>query len=574
MKYAKFYRYLLAYWRKEILILSLMGSSFGLGLLGPYLTKLIIDKAYTNRDIKLFIILVISIAALFILSNIINALINFLNRSIKLGIAFSLNRKVFRRLQYLPYRFFQETSTGQHLYRIAYDIERVTQLISDIFPQAVFIIPKSLLIFGIVFYLDRKVALFSLLLLPFLCFAPLYFTIRLKRAIKIWVEKSQRIFEKAQEILSHMQLIKTFGKERREIKGYISALIQNTRTELANTKLELSGLFASSIAQRAILGLIIFYAGLQVMKGKLTLGGLSAITLYLTQLSGLQNILASSLQRISLGLVSCERLDMILRTPVESLAKEQVKEVIFSKGNIEFENVTFGYTQEKMVLEDLSFCIEGSSCIGIMGASGCGKTTAVNLILRLYKPLKGKIFIDGVDISLIKPDSLYEQIGFALQESYLWNDTIENNIRYGKEKASFKEIEEAARIACIDAFIDSLPDGYQTVLGESACRISEGQKQRIAIARAVIKKPKILILDEALSSVDAELEQKIISNIKDKFENSTVIVISHRISTIRQMKIVYFLSGPAKIEIGMHDELLQSNSRYRSYILPISWNVK
>ena len=543
-----------------------MGVSLCLGLITPYLSKLIIDQAYARKDLRLFIILVIAAAAVFTINSAVNMRISFLNRSIKLSIAFTLNRKVFKKLQYLPYRFFQDTSTGQHLYKIAYDIERVAQLIADIFPQAIFIIPKAFLIFGIVFYLDSKIALFSLALLPFLCISPVYFMIQLKKKIKLWVEKSQAIFERASEVLSHIQLVKAFGKEKREIKSYILALIHNTRQELANMKLELSGSFLSSISQRVILGLIIFYAGLRVMQGRLTLGGFSAITLYLAQLSGLQNILASSLQRISLGLVSCERLDSVLAITVEPRIKEGARQVVFPAGRIEFKNVTFGYLPDKMVLEDLSFCIEAGSCVGIMGNSGCGKTTAINLILGLYKPTRGEILIDGFNIDSVKPDSFYGQVAIATQEPYLWNDTIENNIRYAKEGATLKEIEEAARIACIDAFIDSLADGYQTVVGESACRISEGQKQRIAIARAVIKKPKILILDEALNSVDVELEVKIITNLRRELKDSTLIVVSHRLSTINMADAIYFFAGAGKIDIGRHQELLQRNTQYQAYL--------
>lgn len=564
----KAFRFLLPYWKKEILILFLTGVSFGLGLVGPYLTKLIIDKAYVKRDLKLFVLLISLAGIVFVLYNIVNNVINFLNRSIRLGIGLALNRRLFKKLQYFSYIFFQDTSCGGHLYKATYDIERVTQLISNILPQLILLIPKSLFIFGIIFYLDRGVALFCLALLPFLYFVPYYFTIKLKRLIKIWIENSQRIFERANEIFSHMQLIKTFGKERREIKSYITAVIQNTRLNLTNTKLELTASLTSSVVHRAILGLIIFYAGFQVIKERMTLGTLSAITLYLSQLSGLQNIFASYLQQIALGLVSCERLEMILDRAVDFQAEGQFEEVVFPKGSIEFKNLTFGfsYKQNKMILEDLSFCIEGGSCVGIVGASGCGKTTTVNLILRLYKPLKGEIFIDGCNINFIKSKSLYEQIGFAPQEPYLWNDTIENNIRYGKEDASFREIEEAAKVACIDTFINSLSDGYQTIIGENACKISEGQKQRIAIARAIIKNPKILILDEAFSSMDLELETRVIANIRHKLKVATIIVISHRLPTINTMDMVYFFASPGRIDTGKHEELLRRNMQYQNYL--------
>ena len=561
----RFYRYLLPYWKKEIWILFLTGVSFIFGLATPYLTKLIIDKAYINHDLRLFIILVIIGGLVFIVNGIINGFTNYLNRYIRLHIKFALNRQLFKKFQFLSYSFFQDNSTGEHLYKVAYDIEYVANLLADILPQIIFTIPKSLFIFGIILYLDWKMALFSLALMPFLFFAPYFLTKKLKQTLKIWIEDAQRLFRRTQEILVHMQLIKAFGKERSEIKSYITGLINNIRLSIKNAKLEIVGLFTNDFAQRAILGLIIFYGGYQVIKGKMTLGSLSAITLYLGQLSLLESRFAHFSQQISLGLVSSIRLEKILDTQPEFDESLYTKKVVFSDGEIEFENISFGYGQ-KSVLENLSFCIPGGACVGIAGPSGCGKTTIVNLILRLYQPFRGKISIDGCDIAIIDSKSFYEQIGASLQEPYLWNDTIENNIRYGKDNATFQDVQEAARIAGIDGFINTLQEGYKTIIGENACKISEGQKQRIAIARAVLKKPKILILDEAFASVDAQAEDRIINNIHMTLKNSTIIVISHRLSTINKMDLIYFLSSCNRIEIAKQEELLQQNAQYRNYL--------
>jgi ATP-binding cassette subfamily B protein len=340
-------------------------------------------------------------------------------------------------------------------------------------------------------------------------------------------------------------------------------LIENIRFGLISTRLGVISGFANSSAQRIILGLIVFYGGYQIIKGKMTLGSLSAITLYLNQLSGLQSSLAYFFQQVSLGLVSCERLDSILETKLDSIEDKYTREIIFLNGRVEFRNVTFGYRQDKMVLQNLSFSIEGGSCIALVGPSGCGKTTIFNLILRLYKPLSGQIIIDGGNINLIKSKSLYAQIGVVLQEPYLWNDTVANNIKYGKPDASFKEVAEATKIACIDGFINNLPLGYDTIIGENACKISEGQKQRIAIARALIKRPKILILDEAMSSLDSETEDKVIDNIMRGFKDSTIIVVSHRLSAVRKMELIYFLKDASSIETGTHEELLEKTPQYR-----------
>ncbi|MDD5155013.1 MAG: ABC transporter ATP-binding protein [Candidatus Omnitrophica bacterium] len=566
MRHIKFYRYLLPYWKKEILIWSFSSAGFLLGLINPYLTKIIIDKAYADRNLKLFLTLIILAGIVFILGNIMNALSLYLSRYVKTRMSFDLNLKIFKKLRYLPYRFFQDTSTGAHLYKVTHDIENVSQYVSDIIPQIILLMPETLLIFGILLYLNVKVALFSLLLMPFVYLASYFFMRYLKKAIKIWMEDAQHIFGKAQEILSHMQLVKAFGRESSQARNYIAGLMRNTRLKLANIKLELTGSFACDTTGRIILGLIIGYGAYEVLKGRMTLGTLSAIVLYLSQLSRLQYLVSHSLQQISAGLVSCERLNIILDAQGELRDGKLSRDFMFPEGAIVFKDVTFGYGPDRMVLKGLNFSIRGGSCVGLVGPSGCGKTTIVNLILRLFNPLKGQILIDGADIKLIKSGSFYTQIGAVLQEPFLWDDTIENNIRYGRQEAVFEEIRQAAQVACIDDFINSLPDGYKMIIGENACKISEGQKQRIAIARAIIKRPKLLILDEALSSIDSELEADIIANIRNMFKASTIIVISHRLSTISQTDSVYFLSASDKIETDTHESLLRNNSQYPAYL--------
>ncbi len=565
-KYTKFYRYLLPFWKREALILFLSVIAVALSLVNPYLTKLVIDKAYGNKDLKLFIILIGVGGAIFVLNGLISGLASYLSRYIRLRLNFNLSRQVFSKLQRLSYSFFQNNSTGENLFRISYDVEQTAQFLTDALPQAISLIPRSLFIFGIVLYLDRRMAMLALGLTPFLYIAPIYFNRRLKKVYKIWVENSQGVFRHLHEVLSHIQLVKAFGREKGEIRAYVRKLVQNIRFKLKSTRIEVAGSFANNLANRLILGLVIFYGGYQVIKGKMTLGTLSAISIYLSQLSGLQGSFAQFFQQLSLGSVSCQRLNSILEAASEVKENRDAQEITLIRGDIEFQGVTFGDDEGRVVLDNLSFHIGGGSVVALAGPSGCGKTTVVNLLLRLYAPMRGEILIDGYRIADIKSKSLYGQIGVVLQEPFLWNDSVENNIRYGRQDASIKEVMEAARVACIDGFIDSLPDGYKTVVGENACKISEGQKQRIAIARSVIKRPKILILDEALSCVDAMVEGRIIENIKNSLRGSTLILISHRLSAIAKMDLVYFLTSPGKIDIASHEGLLRGNIHYQDYL--------
>lgn len=274
------------------------------------------------------------------------------------------------------------------------------------------------------------------------------------------------------------------------------------------------------------MGLITFYGIYQVIRGQMTLGTFTAIMVYFTQLIGLQGHFASFFQTFMLGVVSCRRVSEVLDEEQQVLETEDAQKVIFKTPKIAFNNVSFGYRPGEHVLKNINLNIEDGSYFAIVGPSGCGKTTILNLVLRLYDPWEGWISIDGYNIRDLRLDCLKGQIGIALQEPFLWNDTIANNIRYGKENTTDNDISRVARITGIDEFVTYLFGGYYTIIGENACKISEGQKQRIAIARALIREPKILILDEAMSSMDSASEKNIIQYkaSTERFDNN------HRIS--------------------------------------------
>jgi len=565
-KYIKFLRFLLPFWKKEILAFSLTGVVMLLGLVNPYITKRIIDDAYRNRNLKLFIILIAVGGAIFLISSIIGGLTEYLNRYIRLKINFNLSRRLFKKMQSLPYGYFQDGSTGENLFRLNYDIDIITQFVTETIPKLAAALLKSLLIVAIVFYLNWRMALFSLMLTPILLL-PYYFIRRIRKVIEDFRTVSQAIFKELHEALTHIHLIKAFGKERYQSRRYVRRLTEKIRVALKNSRLEIAGSFVNNATNRLIFAMVTLYGGYILIKGDLTLGSLSAIAMYFSQLTALQNEFLQSFQSFSYGYVSCERLEMILDAAGPKLLEDSnAKEAEFRHSAIEFRNVSFGYKTDMPVLRNLSFAIENGSCVALVGHSGCGKTTLTNLILRLYDLDQGQIFIGGYDSKFLKAKSLYAQIGVVLQEPYLWNDTIKNNINYGRREADFDEIKEAAQAACLDDFIYCLGQGFDTVIGENACKISEGQKQRIAIARALIKRPKILILDEALSSVDAQLEARIIDNIKEQLKGVTLIVISHRFSAIKRMDLVYFFCGPDSVAIGTHDELIKNNSRYQQYL--------
>jgi len=440
----------------------------------------------------------------------------------------------------------------------------VENLITTVPPQTVALFPRLLFTLLIISVLNWKMAIFSLCLTPFL-YLPHYYFIKRRRMIwEKWIKNSERIFKVLQEIFSHIYPIRVFGREGIETRKYLRKLIGNIRVELSNIRWEIFDNFVARAVDKIIIGFITFYGGYQVIKGEMTLGSLTAILVYLGQLVTMQSSFISFFQTTVLGLVSCQRVADILDEKDMISKNKKARDIVFKKGELVFNNVGFGYLVGDPVLKDLSFAIEKNKHVSLVGASGLGKTTLLNLIVRIYDPWQGEISIDGVKIRNIRLNNLRRQIGMALQETFLFNDTISNNISYGKQDADKSEVIEAARFSLSHDFIEDMPDKYETIIGENACKLSEGQKQKIAIARALIKRPKILILDEATSSMDSASEGKILLNIKQNQKDTTLITVSHRLSTVRSADLVYFLERPDNIIIGSCEELLQNNIGFRS----------
>jgi len=559
----RFNKYLYKYWKLEATVILLGLVTMPLSLLNPYLTKLVIDNAYTNKDLRLFFILAFIGGGIFVFNGIINSLNGYLSQRINRGVHFDLTKDLFRHIQSLSMIFFNNKSTGEHVYMISSDVSSVSYFVCNTIPEIITLFPRILFIFVIVFYLNWKLALFATLLVPITYIHPYLFGKWLREMTRRMIEKTEGIFIGLHEVLSHMHLVKALGKEDYEIRRFQETLSKEIDFDLKNARLSNISSLSSSILNRVISGIIALYGGYQVIKGTMTLGSLSAIMIYLTQLMGLISLIGSFYETSTINSISRQRLAEILDTKPEIQDIEGAVDYRILQGSIEFREVWFGYKKDEFILKGINFSIKPASKIALVGPSGCGKTTLLALILRLYEPKEGAILIDGFDIKEMKLKSLKSQIGIALQEPFLWNDTIANNILYGTEDAGREEMIEAARLAEAHNFIMNLPKQYDSIIGEMACKISEGQKQRIAIARAIIKRPKILMLDETMSSLDSETEDKITDNIRNEFKDSTVIVVSHRFSTVKKMDLVYFLESPSHMQVGTHEELIKRSIKYR-----------
>jgi ABC-type bacteriocin/lantibiotic exporter with double-glycine peptidase domain len=559
----QFKKYIYKYWKLQATVILLGFITLPLSLLNPYITKLLIDKAYIQKDLQLFFILALIGGVIFIFNTLVLRLNNYLSERMQQNVHFDMSKDLFRHLENLPLSFFNNTSSGEHIYMLSNDISSFSRFICGVLPQVVNLLPRILLTIAIVFYLNWRLALLSLLLVPIGYLPSLFFARWLKQATLSLIDKSQNVYKRLSESFSHIKLVKALGKERLETQKLEESLRLKVDSELKNIRLLNISEIYNVVLSKAIYGLIAFYGGYLVIKGTITLGSFTAVMIYLTQLLGLVETMKRLYESFAISSVSYERLNNIFKANPE--IRDNGNSVTFHicSGKVEFKNVHFAYKTDKPIFQGMNFSVEPCAKIALVGHSGCGKTTLINLILRLFEPIGGSVFIDGKDIKNIEPVFLRMQTGIVLQEAFLWNDSIINNILYGVDKAKDEDVILAANLAEAHDFIMALPENYETVIGEMACKISEGQKQRIAIARALIKKPKILILDEAMSSLDSETEDKILDNILNEFPESTIILVSHRLSTVRKMELVYFLENNSNMVIGAHEELLGQSQEYR-----------
>ena len=559
----KFRRYLAAQWKGELAVILLSAVILPLNLVIPYFIKIIIDKAYLASNLHSLISLLSLGIGILVFTTIVSALIEYQQKKIKNKINFSLSQDIFNHIQRLPLNFFRRQSSGEYIYKISYDVEKVSLFISEVIPQILFLLPRLVFIVGIMFYLNFRLAILVFCLIAAVYLNFYIFHLKIKELSQACIDKHQNIFKGLQEIFSRIVLVKAFGREDYEIKKLKEGFFQKLTAELKEAKLEIfSTIFGGFTYMQLMLVAIALYGGYQLAKGATTFGSLVAVMLYVFQISEVQRKAESFLKGMIINSLSCQRLAEIMDQPEKILSPEAAV-CKFTKGEIEFKDISFSYQPKKIIFKKMNFVFPAKTKLALVGPSGCGKTTLLNLILGLYNLESGLISVDGFDSRKVNSDSLKDQCGVALQESFLWNDTVKNNILYGKPLASFDEVVLAAKFAKADDFICALPLGYETIIGENAYKLSEGQKQRIAIARALIKRSKILMLDEAMASLDSETEEKIMENIKREFNDSTIIIVSHRISVVKNMDLVYFLQTPNKMDIATHDVLLEKNQRYK-----------
>jgi len=543
-QFFKMIKLLSFHWKAIVVLFILSVFIVILGLVNPFLSKLVIDRAFAGRSMKAFVSLVITGGGVYFLNGFFIGLKSYLGKKTREKVNFYMHWRIFRHLRGLSLSYFRDKSQGDQLHTVNYDLDRIADFLVLGLSEIMAFLFRLVLVLVIVFSLNWQIALFVVLFSPVLYFCPFYFAkkrISLGEAI---YKKHGDIFRRLAEFFIKIMLIKSFATETREVRRYLRGKLAFLQVNIKQAKMDFFGNLFNDWASRIITGTVAFWGGAQVVKGQMTLGSLSALMLYLNQLVGLNSSFSVYFQDTAAALNACERINQIFEVLPEIVEAKDARSVIFEKGEVEFRKVSFGYQKSLPVLRNLDFGINPHQHICFVGPSGCGKTTVLNIILRLYDPWEGEVLIDGHNLKELRLGSLKDNFGVALQEAYLWNDSLRNNLLYAKGNFSESLMKEVAGVCLVDRFVERLSAGYDTIIGDNACKLSEGQKQKISIARALMKKPKILILDEAMSSMDSASEELIMRNIKETYPGMGIISVSHRLSTVMACDLVYFIKSP------------------------------
>lgn len=568
-------KYLSPY-RGRALLLAL-GSilTTGAELVPPLITKKIVDDVLVPQaasrgsleSIQLLGLLVLALVGMRIVSWGAEWLHGWTITWLGARVTSDIRSQLYKCLQLLSLQFYDKRKVGAVMSRVTRDTDRLQDFLVDGIP---YLIINGLMLLGILvmlFVMSWKLTLYVLIPVPFILLWGMIFWKRMRRFFTKWMQGWSNLMSRVNEALTGIKVVKAFTQESREIEVFGK---RNAELTEVAVKSEINrAVFFTTMSFLTGLGVLIvwLFGGEEVIAGELTIGTLLAFYSYMWLLYGPLEWFGMVNSWMTRAFAGAERIFEVIDTPPE--AYEDPKKAVSLpeiKGSLRFKDVTFGYDKSKPVLHEINLNVREGEMIGLVGKSGVGKTTTVNLICRFYEVDRGSIEVDGVDIRKIRLEDLRSQIGIVLQEPFLFSGTIAENIGYGKPGATFTEIMEAAVAANAHDFIVAKSDGYDTQVGERGSHLSGGEKQRVSLARAILNDPKVLILDEATSSVDVQTEKKIQEAIGHLVKGRTTFAIAHRLSTLRNADRLVVLDAGRIVEVGTHAELMEKQGVFYNLV--------
>ncbi len=589
------------YWGQIGLMLGLIFIITLLGLISPLIFRELIDNTLPNGDWSRLHLLALAMVALPVLTGAIRIVLRRLNASVGEGVIYDLRATLYDHLQRQSLSFFTNTKTGELMSRLNNDVIDAQRAVSNTIVEIITNIITAALTLAVMLSLEWRLTIIGVLVLPMFIWAARRVAGKLRDIAREQMTYNAQMNAMMNETLniSGALLVKLFGKRRMEVDRFSDRAAKVRDSGIKRALIGARFFVVLSLVSAIGTALVYWIGGALVIEGAFTVGTIVAFGSYLTQLYGPLQALTNAPVDFATSIVSFERVFEVIDLPIDIPEKADARPLADVQGRIMFENVSFQYTVNPSnllsstdryddhdeytafggevsqapsthqpsqaraeALKDVSFTIEAGQVAALVGPSGAGKTTLTYLIPRLYDPTAGRVMIDGHDLRDVTLDWLAHAIGMVTQETYLFHDTIKMNLLYAREDATQAEIESASKAANIHDFIMGLPNGYNTVVGERGYRLSGGEKQRLALARVILKDPRILVLDEATSSLDSQSEALIQEALKTVMQGRTSIVIAHRLSTILSADVILVVDRGQIVERGTHGELLAQGGLY------------
>jgi ATP-binding cassette subfamily B multidrug efflux pump len=535
--------------------------SIALDMFNPYLVKIMIDKVLQNKQYDLLTFVLMSLAGITLARSILGYVKDYILDYVSSRVSIDLKTDLFNHIQKLPFKYFDNMNTGELMSRMSSDVDNVWMSIafgiSLAIEQVIYFLVASILIFQI----NWKLAIVTLLTMPFIGFIAM----KLEKEIGVAFDKisdhNAVINTTAQENIAGARLVKAFAREKHETTKFLNHNKTNYHLNMNQAKIWSRHFPMIEFLCNISVIAVVCAGGLLVIGKSLSIGELVAFSQYVWMLIWPMRMIGWLTNMITQANTSAKKIFNIMDVVPEIKDKDDAISMSEIKGHIRFYDVSFKYN-DNYILENINLDIPAGSTVAIMGTTGSGKSSLVNLIGRYYDISKGCITVDGNDVRDICIGDLRRKMSVVAQDTFLFSESISENIRFGKHDASFEEIKNACKDACADEFLENLAQGYDTVIGERGLGLSGGEKQRLSIARALVNDSSILILDDATSALDMETEYNLLKNLNNRNNSATTFIIAHRISAVKNADIILFLEDGHIVEMGNHKTLIEKRGYY------------
>lgn len=530
-------------------------------LINPQISGMIVDEVIEWQHYEKLGILLLIMIGVTLVRSLLRFTFLMCFESSSQGLVYDMREEAYRKLMKEDFNFFNKNRTGDLMSRQTGDMDAVRHMVSYVIYFGFENILVFLMALIMIFSVNIKMALCMLIVLPF----TLAVTLSQRRHIKPAFDRVRDCFSSlnafAQETIAGNRVVKAFAKEDYELEKFDRENDGYRDTQLNAASIWMKYIPMFEVLSQCLTIILMIMGGFMVIDGEMTIGNMVTVNGYLWMLNSPLRQAGWIINDLQRFLTAIEKIYKVYTTEPDIKQPEHVVEKGRLKGSVTFDHVNY-YTNDDTVLKDISFHVEPGQTVGIIGATGSGKSSLVNLICRFYDVNQGRVLVDDIDVRNLSLQTLRGNIGIAMQDVFLFSDTIEGNIAYGNPDCTFEQVEAAAKIANADEFIREMPEGYDTIIGERGVGLSGGQKQRISLARAILKDPSIIILDDTTSAIDMETESLIQNELKKVANNRTVFIIAHRISSIINADQILVLDNGRLVERGTHEELLAKKGYY------------